>query len=236
MATAIAFVKSAGASQLSEAQVSAIRQAVGGGAVAGLKPENVTVADLSGGRTWYAHADDGGSGGEENLYLAVQRTYEQGLARQDSQRPVLYSPSYGRGERGPRSGARYPISARTAARHATNDTTPSRCAGTSKAGHPDQPATTAQQPNTAAILNALLNGGHSDEEPQDAEAADLGSHEHVEKESVGLTPLQARVSVGVPVSYFKNIWHERNPIEAGRPAAKPSPRGAQANTGRVLPR
>ena len=221
VATAIAFVKSVGANQLSEAQVAAIRQAVGGGAVASLKPENVTVADLSGGRTWYAHAEDGGSGGEENLYLAVQRTYEQGL-RTKILNALCYIPQVTvevsvdlDRERGThiRQDRRSP-------RDERHNAEPVR--GHVQAGHPDRPAATAQQPNTAAVLNALLNGGHSDEEARDAEAADLGSHEHVEKESVGLTPLRASVSVGVPVSYFKNVWQERNPIEAGRPAPKPS--------------
>ena len=70
-------VKPAGAGQLSEGQVSAIRKLVGGGAIAGLKPENVTISDLSGGRAWSVNADQGG--GEENPYLVVQRTYEQDL-------------------------------------------------------------------------------------------------------------------------------------------------------------
>jgi flagellar biosynthesis/type III secretory pathway M-ring protein FliF/YscJ len=67
-----------------------------------------------------------------------------------------------------------------------------------------------------------LGGGRSDDEAPEAETADLGSREQVEKESVGLTPLQARVSVGVPVSYFKNVWQERNATEFGRAAAKPT--------------
>ena len=108
--------------------------------------------------------------------------------------------------------------------------------GQAKAGRPDRPGAVVQRPNTATALNALLGGGRSDDEPQDPEAADLGSREHVEKESVGLTPLQARVSVGVPVSYFKNIWHERNPIESGRPAAETDRGGAGADTGRVFAR
>ena len=112
--TAIAFVKPAGAGQLSESQVSAIRQAVGGGAIAGLKPENVTISDLNGGRTWYANAEDSGGGGAENLYLAVQRSYEQELRSQDSQRPLLHPQRDGGVERGARPRAKYPHQARPA--------------------------------------------------------------------------------------------------------------------------
>ncbi len=37
-----------------------------------------------------------------------------------------------------------------------------------------------------------------------------------EIETVGLTPKLARVSVGIPISYFKKVWQERNPAEAGK--------------------
>ena len=47
------------------------------------------------------------------------------------------------------------------------------------------------------------------------------SRVQVEKESVGLTPTVAGVSVGVPISYFKKVWQERNPAEPGRPPKRP---------------
>jgi flagellar M-ring protein FliF len=227
VARAIAIVKSVGANPLSEAQVAAIRQAVGGGAVAGLKPENVTVFDQSVGRTWCPNAEDGSSGGEQNLYLAVQRAYEQVL-RTKILNALCYIPN-----------ATVEVSVvldrerSTRIRQDRRSSGDERSAGGGpvrghgKAAPPERPAAVAQQqPNTAAALTALLGGGRSDEEPRDAEAADLGSHEHVEKESVGLTPLQARVSVGVPANYFENvckkIWQERNPTEPGQPAPKPN--------------
>ena len=47
------------------------------GAIAGLKPENVTVSDLNG-RTWYGNVE-GDRGAEENLYVSLKRMYEQDL-------------------------------------------------------------------------------------------------------------------------------------------------------------
>jgi flagellar M-ring protein FliF len=218
VATAIAFVKSVGNTQLNEAQVAAIRQAVGGGAVAGLKPENVTVADLSGGRTWYANAEAGGSGGEENVYLAVQRHYEQDL-RAKILGALCYIPNVTVElsvvlDRERITRTRQDRRSPGGERRRTSE--PPR--GQPKAAA-DRPAV-AQQPNTAAALNALLGGGRTDDDNQEADA-EQGSREHVERESVGLTPLQAHVSVGVPDSYFKQIWQERNPVEPGRPAARP---------------
>ncbi|MCE5267144.1 MAG: hypothetical protein LLG00_04590, partial [Planctomycetaceae bacterium] len=69
--TAAVSVKPVGTTQLSEERVSAIRRLVAG-AIAGLKPENVTVSDLNG-PTW-----DVQSGVEESL-AALKRTYEQEL-------------------------------------------------------------------------------------------------------------------------------------------------------------
>ena len=36
-----------------------------------------------------------------------------------------------------------------------------------------------------------------------------------------MTPISARVSVGVPASYLKKVWHERHPEAAGQAAATP---------------
>ncbi len=74
--TALASVKPAGSGQLDEAQVLAIRRLVTG-AIAGLKPENVTVADLNG-PTWCGNSEDTG-GASDNLYISLKRTYEQDL-------------------------------------------------------------------------------------------------------------------------------------------------------------
>ncbi len=218
--TALACVKAAGAGQLSEWQVSAIRKLVGGGAIAGLKPENVTISDLNGGRTWYANAEDGGS--EENLYLAVQRTYEQDL-RAKILNALCYIPNVTvelsvvlDRERSTR--IKQDRHSADGERRADGGPTARRA----KTSHADRSGAVVQRPNTGTVLGALLGGGRSDDEAQESEAADLGSREHVEKESVGLTPLQARVSVGVPASYFQKVWQERNPIESGRPAVKPT--------------
>jgi len=72
--TATVSVKPAGANQLDEERVSAIRHLVAG-AIAGLKPEDVTVSDLNG-CTWHGA---GATGGGENRYLALKRTHEADL-------------------------------------------------------------------------------------------------------------------------------------------------------------
>ncbi len=63
--TALASVKPAGSRQLDKAEVVAIRRLVAG-AVAGLKPEDVTVADLNG-PTWCRDADEAAGGENRNI-------------------------------------------------------------------------------------------------------------------------------------------------------------------------
>jgi flagellar M-ring protein FliF len=45
--------------------------------------------------------------------------------------------------------------------------------------------------------------------------------EHIEKETVGLTPKRATVAVGIPSSYFEKVWHERNPAKEGEEPKTP---------------
>ena len=42
-----------------------------------------------------------------------------------------------------------------------------------------------------------------------------------EKETFGLTPKTAKVSVGIPASYYEKVWKERNPAKEGEEAKKP---------------
>ena len=216
--TASACVKPAGAGQLAESQVSAVRKLVAG-AIAGLKPENVTVSDLNG-RTWYANPDDAG-GADDNLYITLQRTYEQDL-KAKILNALCFIPSVTvelsvmldrervtRIKQDRRSPA--------ADRRGHDETAKSHA----KDGRTNRGATSFQPPNTAAILNSLLGCPRADDDGAEAERADAGSREQVEKESVGLTPILARVSVGVPIGYFKKVWQERNGGDGGRGGKAP---------------
>ena len=208
--TATAMVKPAGAGQLDEALVSAIRKMVAG-AIAGLKPENVAVADLTG-RTWYGDPEDGAGGGD-NLYNSLKRTYEQDLKAKilgalcfipNVTVEASVAPDHERFTRIKQDKRFAATGAAAAMRHSgTKDSRPAARAST-------------QQPNTATILKNLL-GGPQRGRRAEPEAAEPVSRQ-VEKESVGLTPTVARVSVGVPISYFRR---------SGRSETPPSPAGPQ---------
>ncbi|MEN6404904.1 MAG: hypothetical protein ABFC77_00380 [Thermoguttaceae bacterium] len=202
--TATVSVKPVGDTQLDEARISSIRYFIAG-AIAGLKPENVTVSDLNG-RTWHGIAEDAGSA-DENLYISLKRTYEQDLKAKILNAlcfipKVTVEPTV--------------VLDRERLTHFRQEKrTPNdepRPAGSTRSPR------CSVLPNTAAILDSLLSGSTGDAPPTPAAS---GSHEQIERESVGLTPIQARVSVGVPVSYFKKIWQEQHAVEPGHSVGSP---------------
>lgn len=204
--TAMAGVKPAGTGQLDEARVSAIRYLVAP-AFAGLKPENVTVSDLNGGRTW--HGDLEIASAEGNRYLVAQRTYEQDL-KAKILNALCFIPNATVDVTVKLSVARAPERQRV---HATGGR--NRRAG--------RPAAPAQPSNTATILSSLLGVGRGHDAAAEQEAAEQDGREQTAKQGLDFAPTLARVSVGVPIAYFKSIWRKRNSVEPGKPSPAPDP-------------
>jgi flagellar M-ring protein FliF len=210
--TATVMVKPASAGQLDASLVSAIREMVAC-SIAGLKPENIAVTDLSTRRTWHGNPEDG-AGADDNLYNSLKRTYEQDL-KAKILGALCFIPNVTVAVSVALDHERF-----TRIKQDTRSAAPDRRGGNAansrpKDGRSGRLATSSLPPNTATILQSLLGGSRGDDDAAEAEKADPVSHEQVEKESVGLTPTVARVSVGVPISYFKKVWQERNPVEPG---------------------
>ena len=86
---------------------------------------------------------------------------------------------------------------------------------TAKSHHASRTQATAEQPNTAtALLSSLLGGGHS--QAAEPDAAEESNPEPNAKEKVDFAPAMAKVSIGVPMAYFKSIWQKRNASEFGK--------------------
>jgi flagellar M-ring protein FliF len=217
--TAAVVVKPSGSGTLDEARVVAIRHFVAGGAIAGLKPENVTVSDLNG-RTWYRNLDDADGVGEENLYVSLKRIYEQDL-KAKILNALCFIPNVAVEPSVDLDHERITRIKQTKRSTSGGDRQPG--------GNPsgleakNGRASSGQLPNTATVLNALLGGSRSEDTGTQANQPGPASDEQVEKESVGLTPTRASVSVSVPISYFKKVWQERNPAVAGGSAKTPDP-------------
>ena len=219
--TASVAVKPIGSDQLDAEKVSKIRYFVAG-AIAGLKPENVTVSDLNG-RTWFANSENGG-GADDNLYASLKRTYEQELKAK-----ILDALSYIPNvtvestvtldkEKFTRIKEVKHDSKTTTVRELNSSTTRSQ----DSSGPSGQPGYASQQANSPASLGASGRGGSKEEEEQSKnEVLSVPSGSEKETESVGPTPKFAKVSVGIPVSYFKKVWQERNPAAEGKESKGP---------------
>jgi flagellar M-ring protein FliF len=84
------------------------------------------------------------------------------------------------------------------------------------------------QPNSPAALASAPAGKGSRDEKEHSKSDQVNEptlREHIEKETVGLTPKRATVSVGIPSSYFERVWRERNPVKEGE---EPKPPDAAA--------
>jgi flagellar M-ring protein FliF len=220
--TASVAVKPRGSELLDAEQVSKIRYFVAA-AIAGLKPESVTISDVNG-RTWSGNSENGG-GAEDNVYVTLKRTYEQDLKAKIlnalslmnisnvTVEPVvvLDKEKYSRTHEIKRDPKTVPV------RQLDQSTTRSQ----DSAGPAGRPGLAAQQPNTPAALTGNSGGSREEEEQSKSEIQSLAGGSEIESEKVGLTPKLARVSVGIPVSYFKTVWQQRNPAEAGKEQKAP---------------
>jgi len=163
--TATVGVKPVGGAQLDEARVNAIRHLMAG-AIAGLKPENVTVSDLNG-RTWYGKPKETESF-DECFRLSLIRTYEQDLKAK-----ILNALSF--------------------------------------------------IPGVTVELSVTLDRQRGAAYQHDVFASGEGTPEKERVGRFGLAPASARVSVGVPSSYFQKIWRQRRPSFPDSPTQEPDP-------------
>ncbi len=235
--TATASVKPVGSTTLDAEKVSSIRHAVAG-AIAGMKPENVTVADLNG-RTWSGNAEEGGAA-EDNLYVSLKRTYEADL-KSKILGALCYIPNVSveptvtldtKKKSMKREVVRDPKASANV--HVIEQ---SNTRSQESSGPAGRPGLAAQQPNAPAALGSSRTGGSKEEEDQSkTETTSLTSGSETETETVGLTPRLAKVSVGIPLSYFKKIWAERNPTPAGETPKTPDQAALEQIRGEEAPK
>ncbi len=207
--TATAAVRPMGNEQLAESQVASIRSLVAG-SIAGLRPNQVTVADLNG-PTWHANPEGGGTA-VEDPYIARKRMYEQ-----EWEAKILNALAYVPGirvtpnveldrERERTEFIREHHPKTTIIEEQEQFKTRVR-EGTGSGGPPGYRA----QQNTPAELTPARSGGtREEEEDSTRQMRALASGAEQQRVSVGLTPQRVSVSVAIPSGYFEKIWGERN--------------------------
>jgi len=214
IATASVTVWPVGQNQIDEETVEKIRNIVCG-AVAGMKPENVTVSD-SNGRSYRGKAE--GGGGDDLLLLAAKRDYERSLKHQ-----ILNALSYI-----PNITVEASVSLdrdriirtreiqRDPKAVAIRETETSISRTVEGGGPGGRPGLQAQA-NTAASLVTRTTGPREESEESRSERISIPSGKETEKETLGLALKRVSVAVGIPNSYWVKVWQERNAAQDGQP-------------------
>ncbi len=221
--TATVVAKGIGALPLDDEQVDTIRHVLVG-AVAGMKPENVTVADSNGPVHTGADAEHGGSG--ESLFLKATREQERELNNK-IQKALVRIPNINVATSVTLDPERFrrmyeikndpkPVPLRTSesSENSTRDSsTPGGAPGLQSQGGANQ--------QIALGAAASSKGPNETSERTKNELVNVVSQTSTEKESVGLTPKIATASIGIPSSYYEKVWIARNPAKEGEEQKKP---------------
>lgn len=225
--TASVMVKPAGSLPLDEARVPMIRHLVAG-AVAGLAPSKVTVIDQNG-RAYAAHDGPPGLAGDGDAYFERQRRWQTWV--EDTVRKSLaYVPELT---------VAASVELDKEIEHTVSTTKPddpqkavpiferedSKSLTEERGSQAGRPGLEAQGPNQAAALSQSSAAGNKSAEEQSTAERQNVVGQSVQKIAMHpLTPKKISVAVGIPDSYFKQVWHQRNPTPAGE--EKPEPDAA----------
>jgi flagellar M-ring protein FliF len=211
--TASIAVQAIGGVPLDEDQVDKIRYYVAA-AVAGMKPENVTIADANGTVHIGPEADHGGPDGD--VYHRAVRKSEQDLNTKIRQ-ALAYIPNLTvistvtlDHEKGSRSvevkNDPKPVPLRTVENSRTSNRESSSAGGApgvqAQGGGVNQPA---------SLASASGKGTNETNEESKTEQDNAVSTKKTETENYGLLPKSATASVGIPMSYYEKVWQQRNP-------------------------
>lgn len=227
MYTASVMVKPNGSLPLDESRVPMIRHLVAG-AVAGLDPAKVTVIDQNG-RAYTSNSSMPGLAGGDDAYFERQRRWQQWV--EDSIRKSLaYVPELT---------VTASVELDKEIEHTVSTTKPddpqkavpiftredSKTLTEERGGQAaGRPGLEAQGPNQAAALPASsASGNKSAEEQSTAETQNVVGQSIQKIAMHPLTPKKISVAVGIPDSYFKQVWRQRNPTPAGQEPAEPDP-------------
>ncbi len=223
LSTASVSVKPIGNQPLEEERVEMIRQVVAG-AIAGLPPGSVAVADLNSDRIWPASADGSPTGGLQDPYNLAKRTYEKQW-KEKIQAALANIP-------GATVEVNVELNPVLQQRRVQTDVDPkpvpievqetNRTNNTLTATPGGRPGLGSQGAVAAANAPAIVGSGNKSElEDTSHKERNAVSTKQSESTEAGLTPKRVTVTVGVLSSYYDKIWHERNPTPAGAPPKQP---------------
>jgi flagellar M-ring protein FliF len=222
---AIVAVTATGLRPLNTDTIRAVRRTVCGG-VAGLEPENVTVTDLVGSRSYIGTNDAGEFGAADTVYADTKAMFEKYWQQKiydilsiypgiivgvnveldpdlkNATNKVSYDPQ--------------PTTVESNTLTKTSDTKPQN------GGRPGSVPNQVVQSNVPRDITAMSNMSSTSEETKENQVSVAG-HEQTIQEKAPLTPQRVTASIQVPESYFVKLYQERNPTPAGQDPQPPDP-------------
>ncbi len=225
--TASVFASVIGSQPLDDEQVDTICEYVAG-AVAGMNPENVTIADANGpvrtGRPRSASVVD-------DAYAQAARKAEQELNKK-IRSALAYVPNL-------TVTSTVVLDQNKGTRILQNTVDPKGTVAlrtnevnkeTSRGGVSPGGAPGLQQQGggvNTPVQSVGSSGSGSETTKEDkSEVVNASSTTTTESEKYGLTPRSAKVSVGIPASYYEKVWRERNPTKEPGDEKKPENQAA----------
>ncbi|HZZ29584.1 MAG TPA: flagellar M-ring protein FliF C-terminal domain-containing protein [Pirellulales bacterium] len=221
LVTASVTVKPTGSQMLNSEQVQMIRLAVG--PAIGAAPESVAVVDVNG------HAYPGGEPGSivdatQDRYLNTKLEYERKYA--DNIRQTL---SFVKGVVVTVNAELHPELEETETSNKIDpkavayEVSESNKTSNSNTSLPSGRPGVGNQGgvNAPAAVGAGGNGSRTEDESTTRHERNMISNESRQVSKAGLTPKRVTVSVGIPSSYYEEVWQQRNPVPTGATPKKP---------------
>jgi flagellar M-ring protein FliF len=217
-------VKMRGSQPLEDNQVLMIRQLVAG--AIGCKPTDVSVGDLTTGRT-HAGGSGGSDGGVNNDYASAKQQYEKMwdatirnavnfIPGATVSVNVELNPEIMLEQRDDKFDKPQPFDQE-------EDTSTTTNQSALPGGPPGLATQRGVQPNSPVNL-ATSGGTKSQSETSKTRTKSAVNQSQLVTKKAPLTPSRVTVSIGVPRSYYESIWRLKNPTPAG---TDPKPIGPQ---------
>ena len=234
--TATVAVKAEGMGELEQHQLKAVRHLVSA-AFAGLKHEDVTVTDLNTGRT-HGGGGEGFTSIEEDPYFERKQYYEK-LWREKIRQAVSFVP-------GVEVTVDVTLNQDMLLRENTFTVDPKpvtiesslveKSSTNSRSGPRGRPGAVAQQ-NGQANQGSSIGGSQGSEATTDETRENIrkiNGQTHVVRDKAALIPEKVTAVIGIPSSYYKRVWGERNPAQPGQPPVDPDAQQIQAIENEVI--
>ncbi len=213
--TASVSVKPGGTGTLDEDRVPAIRHLVAT-AIAGLRPENVTVTDLNRGHTYYGNS---GGGGTLDDPLAARKRHHEEEYKAKILRALAFVPGINVAvdvtidRRLESRTQRYTPDTKPVVVWSHEDSEFTTREGAEPAARPGYAAQGNQPVSVAA--NAAAGGPREERESSQREEQATVGAERTEFQETGGAPERVSVAIAVPTSYFEDVWRRQNGIPVG---------------------